>query len=120
MRSTNRFMKTSFPILNQMDEQKFLSLLGLAQRAGKALSGEFVIERNIRAGKVHCLIVAADAAQNTRKKYRDMSQYYGVPCFEILSKDVLSGRIGKENRAAIAITDPGITLALKKLLSESP
>lgn len=101
-----------------MNEQKILSLLGLAQRAGKALSGEFIIEKNIRAGKVQCLIVAADAAKNTRKKYRDISQHYGVPHFELLSKEGLSGGIGKENRAAIAITDPGMTMALKKLLSE--
>ncbi|MDU4959861.1 MAG: ribosomal L7Ae/L30e/S12e/Gadd45 family protein [Sporomusaceae bacterium] len=96
-----------------------MSLLGLAQRAGKALSGEFVIERAIRAGKVHCLIVAADAAENTRKKYRDMTTYYAVPCVEALSKDALSGGIGRENRAAIAITDAGMSQALKKLLSDT-
>jgi ribosomal protein L7Ae-like RNA K-turn-binding protein len=103
-----------------MNEQKLLSLLGLAQRAGKALSGEFTIERNVRSGKVQCLIVASDASENTRKKYRDMSQYYGVACFEVLSKESLSGGIGKENRAAIAVTDPGMAQALKKLLSEAP
>lgn len=95
-------------------------MLGLAQRAGKALSGEFSIEKAIRAGKARCLLVAADAAENTRKKYRALSQYYGVPYFEVLSKDLLSGGIGRENRAAIAVTDSGMAQALKKLLSEAP
>ena len=99
-----------------MNEQKLIALLGLAQRAGKALSGEFVIERSIRAGKIKCLLVALDSSDNTRKKYHDMSQYYGVPCFEALSKEALSGGIGKENRAAIAITDHGMAEAIKKLL----
>lgn len=93
-------------------------MIGLAQRARKALSGEFAIETNIRAGKIRCLIVAADASENTRKQYRDMALYYKVAHFEALTKEALSNSIGKENRAAVAITDPGLAAALRKLFSE--
>lgn len=102
-----------------MNEQKVLALIGIAQRAGKTVSGEFAIEKNIRSGKIRCLVVAVDASENTRKKYRDMSVYYRVKHFEACSKDALSGGIGKENRAAIAVTDQGIADALEKLLRES-
>jgi ribosomal protein L7Ae-like RNA K-turn-binding protein len=103
-----------------MNESKIISLLGLAQRAGKAVSGEFAIEKNIRAGKIKCLIIAADASDNTRKNYRDMCKHFSVTCFETLAKEALSSGIGKENRAAIAITDPGIAAALQKLLVKTP
>ena len=99
-----------------MNEQKLLSLLGLAQRAGKAVSGEFAIEKSVRAGKIMCLILASDASDNTRKNYRDLCNHYSVTCFETLSKEALSRAVGKENRAAIAIADSGIADALKKLL----
>lgn len=103
-----------------MNEQKLLSLLGIAQRSGKALSGEFAIEKSVRAGKVKCLIIAADASENTRKSYRDMAQYYGIPYFESLSREALSSGIGKENRAAVAVADSGLAGAVIKLLSETP
>ena len=103
-----------------MNDLKLLSLLGIAQRAGKALSGEFAIEKNIRAGKVKCLIIATDASDNTRKNYRDIAQYFNVPYFETLSKEALSSGIGKENRAAVAVIDLGIAGAIMKLLSETP
>lgn len=99
-----------------MNDEKILSLLGLAQRAGKTLSGEFSIEKTIRSGKIHCLIVASDASDNTRKNYRDMCKYHGVAYFEILSKEAISKGIGKENRAAVAVTDTGIAESLMKLL----
>ncbi|MEM5770693.1 MAG: ribosomal L7Ae/L30e/S12e/Gadd45 family protein, partial [Bacillota bacterium] len=41
------------------------NLLGLAQRAGKLLSGEGTVESALRRGKVKLLIIAEDASANT-------------------------------------------------------
>lgn len=101
-----------------MIERKIISLLGLAQRAGKLLSGEAAILSRIASGQIQCIIIAADAADNTREHYQESALNHGIPCFKALSKLELSQGIGKPERAAVAITDSGLAQALAKLLSE--
>ena len=47
---------------------KVISLLGLAERAGKIASGEFAAEKAVKTGKARLIIVAEDASDNTKKK----------------------------------------------------
>ena len=55
---------------------KVISLLGLAERAGKIASGEFAAEKAVKTGKARLIIVAEDASDNTKKKFSDMCKYY--------------------------------------------
>ena len=65
-----------------MKRDKVLSLIGLAMKAGKCASGETMTESETKAGKAFLVIVARDASDNTKKKFRDMCKYYRVPiCF---------------------------------------
>ena len=48
---------------------KVISLLGLAERAGKIASGEFAAEKAVKTGKARLIIVAEDASDNTKKKF---------------------------------------------------
>ena len=57
---------------------KVISLLGLAERAGKIASGEFAAEKAVKTGKARLIIVAEDASDNTKKKFSDMCKYYQV------------------------------------------
>lgn len=41
--------------------------LGLAQKAGKVASGDFAVRSALKSGKAKLLIVAADAAPNSKK-----------------------------------------------------
>lgn len=97
---------------------KLIAMLGLAQKAGKVISGDYAITKAARAGSVHIVLIAADASDNTRKSYRDMADYYKVVWMEMLSKEQLGASIGKAQRAALAITDAGFGLAVKKLCLE--
>ena len=54
------------------NEKRLLSYLGLAKRAGKVASGEFQTEEAIRKGKAELVLVAGDASDNTKKKFRNM------------------------------------------------
>lgn len=47
---------------------KFLQLLGLAMRAGKVVSGEELVIREIRSGKAQLVILAEDAKKKHGKK----------------------------------------------------
>ena len=58
---------------------KVLSMIGLAARAGKVVSGEFSTEKAVKSGKAFLTIVAEDASANTRKNFTDMCAYYQVP-----------------------------------------
>ena len=52
------------------NNNKVLSLLGLATKAGKVASGEFSTEKSVKTGKGFLVLVADDASQNTRKKFQ--------------------------------------------------
>ena len=51
------------------NNNKVLSLLGLATKAGKIASGEFSTEKSVKSGKGFLVLVAADASENTKKKF---------------------------------------------------
>ena len=57
-----------------MKPDKILSLVGLATRAGKTASGEFCTEKEVKTGRAALVIVAGDASENTKKKFRDMCE----------------------------------------------
>ena len=63
----------------KLKRDKVLSLIGLAMKAGKCASGETMTERAKKAGKAFLVIVARDAYDNTKQKFRDMCNYYRVP-----------------------------------------
>ncbi|MBQ3515694.1 MAG: ribosomal L7Ae/L30e/S12e/Gadd45 family protein, partial [Lachnospiraceae bacterium] len=41
---------------------KILALLGLATKAGNVVSGEFMVEKMVKAGKAKLVIVATDTS----------------------------------------------------------
>ena len=52
-----------------MQRDKVLSLIGLAMKAGKCASGEYMTESETKSGKAYLVVVAADASENTKKKF---------------------------------------------------
>ena len=50
-------------------QNKILSLVGLAMKAGKVVSGEFSTEKAVKEGKASLVIVAEDASDNTKKLF---------------------------------------------------
>ena len=50
-----------------MKQDKALAMIGLAQKAGKIVSGEFATEKAVKTGKAALVIVAGDASENTKK-----------------------------------------------------
>jgi len=90
-----------------MMTHKALSRLGLAQRAGKLVSGEDGVLKAIRRGQARLVILAEDASENTRKKVADKCQSYGIPLLTGFSRQALGSAAGKHERVMFAITDQG-------------
>lgn len=98
---------------------KVYSMLGLAAKAGKIASGEFMTERSVKDGSACLVVVATDASDNTKKNFRDMCTYYHVPIEEYGSKDELGHAIGKEMRASLAINDQGFANSVQSKIESS-
>ena len=101
-----------------MKQNKIYSLLGLATRSRNLVSGEFMTETKIKHGEAELVIVGEDASENTKKKFRNMCEFYQVSLFCYLTKEELGWAIGKEMRATLAVTDEGFAKSLKKMLEE--
>lgn len=93
---------------------KVLNLIGLAQRARKLVGGEFMTEKAVKTGKAALVILAEDASENTKKKFRNMCEFYEVPIRLYAVKDCLGHAVGKEIRASLAVTDEGLAQAIMK------
>lgn len=99
-----------------MKQDKVLSLIGLATKAGRTVSGEFCTEKEVKAGTARLVIVAEDASDNTKKKFQNMCDFYQVPIRFYDDKDALGHAMGKEFRASLAILDEGFAGSVLKQL----
>lgn len=97
-----------------MKQNKVMGLIGLATKAGKTVSGEFCTEREVKSGKARLVIVAEDASENTRKKFKNMCDFYRVPVCFYQDKVTLGNAVGKEFRASLAVLDEGFSESIKK------
>lgn len=103
--------------MNKLMQNKVLSLLGLAMKAGLTASGETGVLEAIKTGKACMVLIADDASDNSRKLYSDKCSFYEIPCFFWGTKEQLGHAIGKEERSAVAICDAGFSGAIAKKLT---
>lgn len=87
--------------------KEILSLLGLAWRAGKIVSGEDLVIKAIQQNRARLVILAEDASSSTRKKITDKCSFYQVPVKIAGDRYSLGNAIGKPARVAISILDEG-------------
>lgn len=96
-----------------------LSFIGLLTKAGNVGSGEFSTEKAIKSGKAYLVIIAKDASENTKKKFKNMCSFYRVPIRCFGEKETLGKGIGKEFRASLVILEENMAKSLlEKIDSE--
>lgn len=101
-----------------MSGSKILSLLGLATRSRNVVSGGFATENAVKSGKAHLVIVTEDASDNTKKKFRNMCEFYKVPFYLFGEKESLGHSMGKQERTSLAVTNAGFADSIRKHLEE--
>ena len=101
-----------------MKNNKVLSLVGLATKAGKTVSGEFSTEKSVKSGKSFLVIVADDASENTKKKFRNMCEFYDIPVYFLSDKETVGKSMGKEIRASLSIQDENFAKAILNELAK--
>ncbi|MBR1568451.1 MAG: ribosomal L7Ae/L30e/S12e/Gadd45 family protein [Lachnospiraceae bacterium] len=97
-----------------MGPDRVLSMIGLAMKAGKLVSGEYMTEKTVKTGKAYLVIIAEDASANTKKDFSDSCSYYQVPIVIYGTKEDLGHAMGKQIRASLAITDEGFAKEIMK------
>ena len=80
-----------------MKPDRVLSMLGIAAKAGSVASGEFSTEKAVKEGRAYLVIVAQDASDNTKKMFRNMTDFYQVPMYEIFGQRNVSGISSEKN-----------------------
>lgn len=95
---------------------RVLSHLGMARRAGKLVAGDESVMASIRSGEAKLVIVAADAADNARKKYRDKCDYYKVDVYEQFTRAELGASIGQAGRVVLSVTDAGFARMIREAI----
>lgn len=96
--------------------QALSNLLGLAQRAGKIISGEELVVKAIQANQVKLVFLASDAGPNLTKKIIDKCHYYEIEVSQVFTTLDLSMAIGK-NRKVLAISDAGFSKKMRTLMA---
>lgn len=92
---------------------KILGMIGLAKKAGKAVSGETLCLAAVKEGKARLLIIACDASENTKKQMKNSCEFYGVPCMKYGTTNLLGQFTGASKRAVVSINEDGFARALK-------
>lgn len=98
-----------------MISKKILGLIGLAARARKVCFGADSVEAQIKKRKVYLMVIAKDASNRTKDKFKTIGEEYGIPILIEGEMEVLSKAIGKTNKAIIGIEDSNLASEIQKI-----
>ena len=98
-------------------EKKLFGMIGLAQRAGKLRTGEFMTEKSVKSGRSKLCLIASDASEATRKRFMDMCRLRKVPVLICdFDKETLGHTAGKELRSSASVEDAGFAGKISQLI----
>lgn len=103
---------------NSDTQKRFKGLISLAMKAGRLEIGEARAQDAIRGGKAYLIIVAEDASDNTKKKFKDMAAFRKLPIILTSNRDELGRTVGRNFAVTMAVTDKGFAEGLKKLIDK--
>ena len=81
---------------------KLFNSMGLCRRAGKCQSGEFAVERAIKAGKAKLILLEETASENTKARLSSLCGGRNVP-LKLVPE--VGRAIGRESHVVMAVTD---------------
>lgn len=89
-----------------------LGMIGLAKRAGKVATGEFLCDKAIKNGQSRLIIIATDISENSKKAICDACNYYKVPYVSYGTGDELGRFTGTEHRVVVSVNDDNFKNAI--------
>lgn len=92
--------------------KKCLGMIGLAKRAGKVSTGEFICSKAVKSGEAKLVIIAENASENTKKSVINSCRFYKVKYIEAGSMSDLGKYTGSQERAVVSVNDNNFAKAI--------
>lgn len=89
-----------------MDDERYLSYLGLCKKANKLKTGHDEVKEAVRTGQAKLVLVASDASERLEREIRNLSGLTPVIRTRF-AMDVLGSALGRKTAGVAAVTDEG-------------
>jgi ribosomal protein L7Ae-like RNA K-turn-binding protein len=73
------------------------------------------VRAEVRKASIRLALVAHDASRHSREKVLPLLKAKGVMVLEVLSAEELGAAVGREQTAAVAITDAGLARGVRAI-----
>ncbi len=73
------------------------------------------VRAEVKKGTVHLAVVAHDASRHSREKVMPLLRGRNIDIIEVLSADELGALFGREQTAAVGITDAGLARGVRAI-----
>jgi predicted RNA-binding protein YlxR (DUF448 family)/ribosomal protein L30E len=104
-------------LLQRLLEERIITTLALANKAGRAVSGSDKVMESLRRGEASLLILAADISADSEAKFRFTAGKNGVDIFRFSPKNQLGTPLGKEIRTAVVVAPGAFADKLRRELT---
>jgi ribosomal protein L7Ae-like RNA K-turn-binding protein len=91
------------------------ALLGLGYRGRLVVVGVEQVRGETKKGTMRLAVIAHDASRHSREKVIPLLKAKGVDIVETLSADELGAAVGREQTAAVGITDAGLARGVRAI-----
>ena len=98
-----------------MINKKIIGLIGLAAKARNISYGADSVEIHVKKKKVYLIIVAQDASDRTKEKFKNISEKYKIPLIIGRKIEELSKAIGKSNKAILGVENLNLSKEIQKI-----
>lgn len=98
-----------------MSNERLKGMIGLAIKAGKALSGSFAVEGAVRRGRARLVLIDGRASAATIRQFQSLCTNHGVKCVVMQDSGVLEDLLRRDNRTLMAIMDNHFATAIYEL-----
>ena len=92
-----------------------MALLGLGFRGRLVVVGVEQVRVEAKKGTVRLAVVAHDVSRHSREKVLPLLQAKGVDVIEVLSADELGAAVGRDQTAAVGITDAALARGIRAI-----
>lgn len=101
----------------QLLRERILGYLGLANKAGKIVSGGSLVSDALRSGnKPGLVLVATDVSEAIGKRIETLASVHRIPCVCVMKKDDFGAILGKAPRSAVAVRSGGFVKQLASVI----
>ena len=107
-------------LIQERASRKVVSLLGLARRARKVVSGSEAVESAVKRHSARLVLIAADASSRSVGTIRALTARSGIACHTRLAKEELGAAVGGAPRSCVAVIDPHLAGAVLSVLAKIP